>query len=278
MHFYTYDGSFEGLLTVVFEAYERKEWPTQIGKEGEAPPGIFATHHFVPTQEDKAKRVWKGLGKKLSRAAWENVYKAYLWEQPGFEMLIFQFVRLVFSSPKEGIEENFAETYVQKMAVVGKQMHREKHRMEAFIRFQRTQDGLFVAPISPDFNVLPLVVEHFEKRYADQTWLIYDVRRQYGAYYDLEQVSIVSLEETPLDLRKGQLSPDILTSVEPMYQQLWQAYFDHVNIPERKNKKLHLRHMPKRYWKYLTEKKPRTQAHQPIQNKQVPTGRPRLTS
>ncbi|RNI31518.1 TIGR03915 family putative DNA repair protein [Rufibacter latericius] len=278
MHFYTYDGSFEGLLTVVFEAYERKEWPTQIGKEGEAPPGIFATHHFVPTQEEKAKRVWDGLGKKLSKTAWENVYKAYLWEQPGFEMLLFQFVRLVFSSTKEGIEENFAEPCVQKMAAVGKQMFREKHRMEAFIRFQRTQDGLYIAPISPDFNVLPLVVPHFEKRYADQPWLIYDVRREYGAYYDLEQVNMVSLEEAPLGLRKGQLSPDILTQVEPFYQQLWQAYFDHVNIPERKNKKLHLRHMPKRYWKYLTEKKPRVQAHQPIQNKQVPTGVMRLNA
>ncbi|KAA6435413.1 DNA metabolism protein [Rufibacter glacialis] len=276
MYFYSYDGSFDGLLTVVFEAFERKAWPTQIGKEGEAPPGIFATHHFVPTQEDKANRVWDGLGKKLSAAARENVYKAFLWEQPGFEMLIFQFVRLVFTSAQQGVEENFTQPCVQKMAAVGKQMFREKHRMEAFVRFQRSQDGLYVAPINPDFNVLPLVVPHFEKRYADQHWLIYDVRRQYGAYYDLEQVHLITLEEAPPSLRKGQLSPDILTAVEPLYQQLWQAYFDHVNIPERKNPKLHLRHLPKRYWKYLTEKKPRIQAHQPIQNKQVPTAVPRL--
>jgi probable DNA metabolism protein len=276
MHFYTYDGSFEGLLTVVFEAYDRQEWPTQIGLEGEAPAGIFASHHSIATDEVKAKRVWEGLGKKLSKAAWENVYKAYLWEQPGFEMLVFQFVRLVFSSPIAGIEENFAEPCVQKMAQIGKQMHREKHRMEAFIRFQQTQDGLYVAPINPDFNVVPLIVPHFEKRYADQPWLIYDVRRQYGAYHDLHQVNLVSLEEAPKGLQKGQLSASILTDIEPLYQQLWQAYFDHVNIPERRNRKLHLRHMPKRYWKYLTEKKPRVQAHQPIQNKQVPSGMRRL--
>ncbi|MFC6997348.1 TIGR03915 family putative DNA repair protein [Rufibacter roseus] len=270
MHFYTYDGSFEGLLTVVFEVFERKAWPSQIGKEGEAPAGLFAQHYYIPTDEAKATRVWQGLGKKLSKSAWENVYKAYLWEQPGFEMLIFQFVQLVFTSKQEGIEENFAEPCVQKMAQVGKQMFREAHRMEAFIRFQRTQDGLYVAPISPDFNVLPLVIPHFEKRYADQPWLIYDVRRQYGAYHDKEQVQLVSLENAPQGLRKGQLSQEILTEVEPLYQQLWQAYFDHVNIPERKNKKLHQRHMPKRYWKYLTEKQPRLQTHQPIQNKQVP--------
>src|SRR5690606_25265234 len=133
------------------------------------------------------------------------------------------------------------------MAVVGKQMHREKHRMEAFIRFQRTIDGLYVAPISPDFNVLPLIVQHFENRYADQSWLIYDIKRHYGVYYDLQKVELVSLEGQPDGMRKGQLSPEIITEVEPLYQELWQAYFDHVNIPERKNLKLHLRHMPKRY-------------------------------
>jgi len=276
VHFYTYDGSFEGVLTVFFEVYERKEWPDQIGKEGEAPAGIFATHHFIPTQEAKAKRVWVGLAKKLSKSALENVYKTYLWEQPGFEMLLFRFVRMVFSSSQAGVEENFAEPVVQKITAIGKQMFREKHRMEAFIRFQRTQDGLYVAPISPDFNVLPLIVDHFEKRYADQPWLIYDIRREYGAYYDQKQVQLVSLDDMPREFKKGQLPAHALTEVEPLYQQLWQAYFDHVNIPERKNRKLHLRHMPKRYWKYLTEKKPRVQTHQPIQNKQLPTNTPRL--
>lgn len=276
MHFYTYDGSFEGLLTVIFQAFERKAWPTQIGREDHAPAGLFAAHHSVLTEEDKARRVWAGLGKKVSKEARANVYKAFLWEQPGYEMLVFQFVHLVFTNGTEGIEENFALPCVRKLAMVGKQMHREKHRMEAFVRFQLTQDGLYVAPINPDFNVLPLIVSHFSRRYADQPWLIYDVKRRFGAYYDLESVELVSLDNQPQNLRKGQLPVDILSQAEPLYQELWQAYFDHVNIPERKNVKLHLRHMPKRYWKYLTEKQPRPQTHQPIQNKQLPSGLLRL--
>ena len=39
------------------------------------------------------------------------------------------------------------------------------------------------------------------------------------------------------------------------YQNLWKEYFDHTNIKERKNTKLHLQHVPKRYWRYLTEKR-----------------------
>jgi probable DNA metabolism protein len=42
---------------------------------------------------------------------------------------------------------------------------------------------------------------------------------------------------------------------ELLYQMLWQQYFNSVNIAARKNTRLHLRHMPKRYWKYLPEKR-----------------------
>jgi len=43
---------------------------------------------------------------------------------------------------------------------------------------------------------------------------------------------------------------------EAAYQTMWRAYFQAVTIPERRNLKLHLRHVPKRYWPYLTEKQP----------------------
>jgi probable DNA metabolism protein len=42
---------------------------------------------------------------------------------------------------------------------------------------------------------------------------------------------------------------------EVEYQVLWKSYFDSVNIKERKNPKLHLQHVPRRYWKYLSEKR-----------------------
>ena len=44
---------------------------------------------------------------------------------------------------------------------------------------------------------------------------------------------------------------------EELYQQLWQQYFSSVNIVARKNMKLHIQHMPRRYWRYLVEKPPK---------------------
>jgi probable DNA metabolism protein len=257
MYFYTYDGSFEGLLTVVFEAYERKAWPSAIEAEQLAQPSMFGETIRVVTDEEKASRVWRGLKKRLSATASESLYYTFLWEQNGFERLIFDYARLVFDSP-ESIEGNYTAPCVLQVQQIQKQVHREKHRMEAFVRFQKTADGLFYASITPDFNVLPLIVRHFEKRYADQRWAIYDASRRYGAYFDLQYTAFVQLENPSLTPKqRGTLAPDQYDENETRYQMLWQVYFDNVNIPERKNPKLHLRHVPKRYWKYLSEKQPR---------------------
>jgi len=255
MHYYTYDGSFEGLLTVVFEAYERKAWPASIAQEQLAQPGMFGENVAVVTDEQKASRVWQGLRKKLSVTALQALFHTYLWEQPGFEQIIFNYIRLVFAQ-EASIEGNYAAPCVLQVQQAAKQVHREKHRMEAFVRFQKTADDLFYAVISPDFNVLPLIVQHFEKRYADQRWAIYDTRRRYGAYYNLTATALVELE-LPYQQRHTTCQAAALHGEEDKYRQLWQVYFDHVNIPERRNPKLHLRHMPKRYWKYLSEKQPR---------------------
>ncbi len=40
-----------------------------------------------------------------------------------------------------------------------------------------------------------------------------------------------------------------------MFQRMWQVYFHAVTIPERANPRLPLRHVPRRYWPTLTEKR-----------------------
>ena len=78
------------------------------------------------------------------------------------------------------------------------------------------------------------------------------MRRKYGVYYDLETVTIVTLD---LDAILSKNITNLYSDSEINYQKLWSEYFDHTNIKERKNLKLHVQHVPKRYWKYLTEKK-----------------------
>lgn len=126
--------------------------------------------------------------------------------------------------------------------------------MKAFIRFQKWSDGTFFTAVTPDFNVLPLIIQHFKNRYADQKWIIYDSKRHFGIYYDLKNVEKVSFDEIDFQYQNNENTPSIGSDeLQAKYEMLWKDYFKSTNIKERKNIKLHTQHVPKRYWKYLTE-------------------------
>ncbi|MCB2409622.1 TIGR03915 family putative DNA repair protein [Hymenobacter lucidus] len=267
---YTYDGSFEGLLTVLFAIYDRKAAPNSIQPLGAVQGGLFTQPLLVETHEATAARVWEGLLRHMTAEARTRLFHAFLSEQPDRELLIFRYADLAMRSAQD-IAENYADDNVRRVAHLAQQMGREKHRMEAFVRFEKTSDELFHATIEPDFDVLPLIAPHFTKRYADQRWLIFDQRRGYGLYYDLHRTDIVQFETGSAAPRGTGVSATVLDEREPLFKVLWQTYFDHVNIPERRNMKLHRRHIPLRYWKYLSEKQPRETRFEPIKNKRPAT-------
>ncbi|PST85117.1 DNA metabolism protein [Pedobacter yulinensis] len=253
MHSFICDGSMEGVLTAVFEYFERHGKNSPDAAVLHTPsswvPDAFSAPVHVHSDAVKAARVWKGLGQRLDRAWLRRVFCCYLSEQPEALMQLFSFCNYVFLG---GAPDNYGNAHVQAVASVARSVEREKHRMEAFIRFEELEDGLFYAAADPDFNVLPLIAKHFRDRFADQQWLIYDRRRQYGLHFKAGQLEEITLETAPL----RQTPAALLDEKEALYAQLWKDYFKSTNIPSRKNMKLHIQHVPKRYWKYLTEKLP----------------------
>jgi len=248
-----YDGSFAGWLSAVFEVYERKLKEVSVVGNDATQLLAFSEILHIITDSKKAERVYKGLQARLSEGMLYNVYATFLSELEGIENVLLRFVRYVFDSSKN-IESDFGNNDVLAVAQTGRKVWREKHRMEAFVRFRQMRDGLFYAGIEPDYNVLPLIAAHFKSRYADQDWLIYDLRRNYGLHYNKD---VGNVNETVIEWTESKpqaLSADILDDGEMMYQLLWKDYFKHTGIPARKNLKLHLRHVPARYWKHLTEK------------------------
>ena len=51
----------------------------------------------------------------------------------------------------------------------------------------------------------------------------------------------------------GKLDEKLLAEDEKLFQEMWRSYFKALTIKERKNPKLQRQHMPRRYWKYITE-------------------------
>ncbi|MFP5437029.1 MAG: TIGR03915 family putative DNA repair protein [Bacteroidia bacterium] len=251
---YVFDGSFEGLLTAVFESYERKHKQVQLVWDKLHQPSMLEETITIISSDEKADRVWKALKKKLE-AQWSvSFYKTYLSEDPNAFQDLFYFAHYIFDNPA-GAEKNFGNTYVMAIDKMDQKVRREAHRMKAFIRFQKTADGIYYCPVEPDFNVLPLIATFFKDRYADQQWIVYDVKRRYGLYYNLQTVEQITYEfVAEIDTRAITLPKELTDDKEELAAILWKDYFKSTNIPARKNMKLHLQHVPKRYWKYLTEK------------------------
>ena len=150
--------------------------------------------------------------------------------------LLFRYIRKAIDASRS-IETNFADPDVLEFSRMWKRVDWERIRMLQFVRFQKAADGTYFAAVEPEKNVLPLITGHFKDRFADQCWLIYDIKRAYGYYYDLKEVRNVVFGE---DSREGHLVTGILDESlmdkdEKLFQQLWKTYFKAICIKERLN-------------------------------------------
>lgn len=248
-----YDGTFAGFLTVVFECYAQKLEPTNICKEDAFQESLFTERVTIVTDTVKSQRVWDGLQKKLHPRNRELPVLTFLSEEDGIEMSLYRFMKRVFKS-QQRIDTDYADPDVLALKKIERVVLKESMRILQFVRFQQTQDDIYFAAIEPQFDVLPYTIMHFRERFADQKWLIYDVKRDYGFFYNLEHVSEITMNEKTFSIYDGKLAENVAKESEAMYQSLWKNYFKHINIEERKNSKLQKQHMPRRYWKFLTEK------------------------
>lgn len=251
MLIFRYDKSFDGLLTAIFDAFNRKTFPEMLIGINDIEP-LFATEIFdVATDIEKSKRVWTGLNSKLMAVSCNMLGYVWLSEEKESDMLIFRYIKKVFES-SQSIEMNFSDDDVLGIRNLAKKVNSEKHRMIEFVRFQKAADNLYFAPISPDTNCLPLITSHFKSRFADQQWIIYDTKRNYGFHYNLKTISEITLENDLL-IKNGRLDEKLMDEDEKLFQRMWKVYFKSLTIKERINPKLQRQHLPQRYWKYMTE-------------------------
>ncbi|UNU73510.1 TIGR03915 family putative DNA repair protein [Moraxella nasovis] len=252
-----FDGSFEGWLTAVFAVYENHWQHAQIISiiaEHDFLPNLWQTTFVVKSDVDKAKRVSHKLKSVFGNNGFRQLLWAFLSEQPTVYGHLFGVVRYQLACPDVNVWQDYTHTDVMPVLKLIKMVGRERHRMQAFVRFEHMEQDVYFARVEPDFNVLPLLSNHFKNRYADQSWAIFDVKRGYGIFYDKDDPNAEVQLITDVDENALVRPHDFHSEYEKKYQHLWQKYFTHVTIKERKNPKLHIQYLPRRYWKYLTEK------------------------
>ncbi|MBR1226205.1 MULTISPECIES: UdgX family uracil-DNA binding protein [unclassified Bradyrhizobium] len=131
---------------------------------------------------------------------------------------------------------------VAEVAAMAKAVHRDEHKMHAFVRFReigREQKSHFVAWFEPEHHIVELAAPFFARRFADMPWSI--LTPDVCAHWDGHAVSItpgVAKAEAP---------------TEDRLEETWRRYYASIFNPARLKVKAMQTEMPKRYWRNLPE-------------------------
>lgn len=241
---YIYDGSFDGLLTAIYEAYYRREELDDIVPMDLIKENFLIERIYIRTDSEKSKKVYEAMENKISKEALRRITYAYLSELPRHGIDILKYVQLGFKIGPQ-VDLNLSNDIVLRMDNIRYKVAMEQHRLLGLVRFKQLENGIFYASLEPDFNIVVLLAPHFASRLANENWVIHDVKRGIGVFYNKEEWVVKDIQI------KDSL---IVKEEEEEYQELWRTYFKSIAIESKINPVLQKRYMPARYWKHLIEK------------------------
>ncbi|MDY4975777.1 MAG: TIGR03915 family putative DNA repair protein [Clostridia bacterium] len=237
------DGSFEGLLSALFYGFSHRLEPADVVEETYQ-TDLFHQTLQIPTREDWAKRVARGLVNKGGYACYRQIYLAFLCEHEIRYHAIYEYAAMVL---REGGRARYAIATEAGARVL--QLSRfaanEAHLLVEFVRFSVLEDGVMFARMAPKSDCLELVLDHFAKRFSGQRFLLCDtVHYKAGVFQPPGQKMIVPVDRIP-NPEPGE--------EERKYRELWKQFFHSVAIADRYNPRCQNSHLPKRYRLYMTE-------------------------
>jgi probable DNA metabolism protein len=243
---YVFDGSFEGLLTSIYEAYYKTDNPEEIVPEWQFEPNLLTEPVYIKTDEEKSTKVYDAIKNKISISALRAIYNVYLSDLEGSTTLIYNYIRLGFKLGKD-VDLHLHNDSVLNLHKIDKKVTYECHRMLGFVRF-KSIGTMFYSSIEPDHNILGLIAPHFATRLPNENWIIHDLKRSLAVFYNTKEWVVTHLSR--------EKSEDFLIAEEnEYYESLWSEFFKTIAFEDRINPKLQKKMMPARYWKHLTELK-----------------------
>lgn len=240
---YIYDGSFEGFLTVVFEAWKVNAPIIDIRVGDNLTPGFFDNDIYITIDQEKASRVLLWIEEKLPKGTAERVYDYFVSEDEGCEKRIYMYLK---SCHRLGqwVDSFLTDDGVLDFLKAEKHFDNEFHRMCGFTRFTILEGDVMFAEIVTDFNQLLRLARFFLDRMPGQRFMIYDSKRHKAVICDGFRWGIVE-DITTESIEKKKSNDD--------FERLWRGYLKALTIEERKNYKLQKQLVPLKYRKNITE-------------------------
>ncbi|MEA5019581.1 MAG: TIGR03915 family putative DNA repair protein [Gordonibacter sp.] len=268
---YCHDGTLEGLLSAVFEAYARHEDPQDIACDRTLQLRLGQTVRYIETNENHAARVQQGIKRTCGDAAYDAVMHASLSDDSQAGIVVYRFIRYAMAQnrphdcicckrrgscagPASGVScpihmrrsvlNDIAHPAVEPLHRLARSVGNERHRMIQFLRFEHMENGVWVARCNPSASVVPLLMDWFVSRFNTQPFIIYDEVHCLAGVYAGSDWYLV---------RTNQLDLPDRAADEQLIQAAWKRLYRTVAVESRYNPELRRQFMPKRLWKNLVE-------------------------
>ncbi len=239
---YLYDGTFEGVLTAIFDAWNDKLMADICSADKYCIRLIDVTYG-VQVDEKKAERIRAWIIREFGYGTLLKVYRALLTESEGCELKVFQYLKYVSKAGRRGCR-NLSNSCVDAVNKLEIAFCNETHKMYGFLRFKELSSGILFAEIGTKYNQLEPLIVFFHDRLPGEKIIIHDQKRNLSAVCDGRLWYITSLLDiTKLNADEGQED----------FEVLWRQYLQALSIKERENYKLQRQMMPIRYRGYMTE-------------------------
>lgn len=235
---YLFDGSFDGLMTAVFTAYEYREEPVAILEENDS---LF-TEKIITTNELKAARVIKKIFDIAGEEPLYRIKLVYLSDERERGKYIFDYVGLCLKNGKN-VNRDVGNDIVDFILKTSRYVSGESHKFKMFTRFSQS-GGVWTAKIEPRAKILPMLGSYFIMRFPNEKFLIYDEAHEMAFVFQDGKGEIIPLSG---------FSEDNISAEEMEYRKLFKLFYDTIEIKPRHNEKCRMTHMPKRFWKNMTE-------------------------
>lgn len=237
---YVYDGTFLGLLTVVFESYKSKIFPNKIYKKNCFQLDLTIKNKEIITSLEKANRVKVKLLKLLEKNNYNQLKVAFFSTLLDKDLIIFYYIKEIIDCGLD-VSNNYQNSNIFAYSVLIKKVKFEVHRFLGFIRFSQLDNGIYYAVFEPDNLINELILPHFIKRYKTMPFILHDVKNGVISWYNTKNYKTIYKKIPKLNSKDE-------------FEKLFKTYYESVNIKSRKNTRNMFNFMPKRYHKNLPEK------------------------
>ncbi len=175
-------------------------------------------------------------------ASFADLSRSLIPERSGRGMTL-AYALLVRLQEEQGLLSNRADRQVAQARDIAKTIHRDLHKMHAFVRFREMPAGKtarrrFAAWFEPDHRIEEPTADFFVNRFGDMDWTIVT-----------PEVTIRYVDRV-LDLKAVEsLRPE---GDDPL-EQLWTTYYSNIFNPARLKPDAMRAEMPMKYWRNLPE-------------------------